>query len=652
MRKRLFAGLLSVFLIISGLTVPAEASSFFKPEPETSEETPGSPDSISDSSMQEGDLSGVPETVDLVTAYGMGDVLYTFANANGDFQMQSASLSFENSSDSFISNAAPQPIARSDSNIKYLILVDSSKSRAMVNNKNNVNKFIRSLVENESHGSVVFTVASFGGSFQVVEENITDVEKVVSLIEGLYGKEKDTDIYGSLTDALDYLDDSDRVPGDLVNLIFISDGLHDPGDSGDSGSNIIDRIPDGGNDNESPTRPEGENSPEQGSEPGESDDIAGFTSSAPTEGRFKPDSNSLEKTVADLTEKIQKMPGLVPHAVFTDNGYNPPVYNVFKAGRGKIYSLEDTKPEEAGKELVEFADNLYRTDFQVDGWPEKDTFSIRLEYVSGQRAFSSAAIDNVSVTEGEELSSEDYTEEGTAPEPVTGTEEGTESASSTEESLEDETAEDEKVLEIGKDDTEAAGTESTGTELSPEEKGETKGFPWIIVICMAAAVIIILLIVLILLRKKPKNVDSPGYYDGGQGMGGGNGPSNGYSRTENPGGAGPANSSNGMTAQAAAGSSIPLRIEILTGNYVGEGRDFNLVNELFVGKDPSCNIVFSDPDLSPRNSRIYVQNNLVYIEDLHSEYGTAISGMRIYAPNRLRSGDEVSIGEVCFRVRF
>ncbi len=635
MRKRLFAGLLSIFLIISGMTVPAEAS-FFKPDPETSEEIPGSPDSISDSAIEEGDLSGGQETVDLISAYGMGDVLYSFANANGDFNMQSAQLSFDNSSDSFISNAAPQPIARSDSNIKYLILVDSSQSRAMVSNKENVNKFVRSLVENESHGSVVFTVASFGGSFEVVEENITDVEKVVSLIGGLYGKEKDTDIYGSLTDALDYLDDSDRVPGDLVNLVFISDGLHDPGDSGNSGNAGINRISGNGIDDEGSNKP---------GEPGSLDDGADYTSSTPTEGRFFPDSESDEKAAAALTEKIEKMPGLVPHAIFTDNGYDAPVYRVFQAGRGKIFSLEDTKPEDAGKELVQFADNLYRTDFKVDGWPEKDTFSIRLEYVSGKRAFSSAAIDNVSVTEGEELSAEDYTSEGTAPEPATETEEGTESVSSTEESLEAATVEDEKVLEIGGDET-----ESTVTEPSQEGKEATEGFPWVLVIGMAAAVIVILLVVLILLRKKPQDVNQPGYHEAGQGMGPGNPPSNGLGRTENPGGvpAGPGPASNGM----AAGPSIPMRIEILTGNYMGKGRDFHLVNELFVGRDPSCNIVFSDQDVSARNSRIYVQNNLVYIEDLHSEYGTAISGMRIYAPNRLRSGDEVSIGEVCFRVRF
>lgn len=96
-----------------------------------------------------------------------------------------------------------------------------------------------------------------------------------------------------------------------------------------------------------------------------------------------------------------------------------------------------------------------------------------------------------------------------------------------------------------------------------------------------------------------------------------------------------------------------LRIEVLSGKYASKKRDFSLEHTLIIGSDRKCDIIWSEFDVSEQNTRIFIHEGVIYIEDLNSSCGTVINGMRIFAPNRLRSGDIVSIGSrVQFRIFF
>lgn len=99
-------------------------------------------------------------------------------------------------------------------------------------------------------------------------------------------------------------------------------------------------------------------------------------------------------------------------------------------------------------------------------------------------------------------------------------------------------------------------------------------------------------------------------------------------------------------------SGIFMRLEVLSGNYRGNNFEFYLKNELIIGRNKSCDISFKDKDVSGKNSRVFLHNNAIYLEDLRSQNGTAISDMRIHTQNRLRSGDIISIGSVCFTLKF
>lgn len=105
------------------------------------------------------------------------------------------------------------------------------------------------------------------------------------------------------------------------------------------------------------------------------------------------------------------------------------------------------------------------------------------------------------------------------------------------------------------------------------------------------------------------------------------------------------------TAARSSKGGIFMRLEVISGNYAGSD-ELCLTDELIVGRGSRCHIPWKDREVSPRNSRIFLRDNLIYIEDLGSQQGTALGGMRLHSPNRLRSGDEVSIGPVRFKLKF
>lgn len=105
-------------------------------------------------------------------------------------------------------------------------------------------------------------------------------------------------------------------------------------------------------------------------------------------------------------------------------------------------------------------------------------------------------------------------------------------------------------------------------------------------------------------------------------------------------------------ANNGCGSSIFMKLEVIAGRYRSNKLEFYLTDQLLIGRDRKCDIVFRDNEVSGCNSRVFIKNGFVYIEDLGSGNGTALEGMQIFAPNRLRSGDIISIGGVRFCFKF
>ena len=63
-----------------------------------------------------------------------------------------------------------------------------------------------------------------------------------------------------------------------------------------------------------------------------------------------------------------------------------------------------------------------------------------------------------------------------------------------------------------------------------------------------------------------------------------------------------------------------------------------------VGRDPSCQIVLTDVQVSRRHLRVFCRNKRWFIEDLRSSNGTLLNGRQV-REDALRDGDIVIIGE-------
>lgn len=97
---------------------------------------------------------------------------------------------------------------------------------------------------------------------------------------------------------------------------------------------------------------------------------------------------------------------------------------------------------------------------------------------------------------------------------------------------------------------------------------------------------------------------------------------------------------------------IYMRLEVISGEYTGKRNEFSLHDELTIGSARSCDLVWKEPGVEPVHARIFLREGLIYLEDLGSAQGTLLGGMRLHEANRLRSGDEITVGSVRFRMKF
>lgn len=95
-----------------------------------------------------------------------------------------------------------------------------------------------------------------------------------------------------------------------------------------------------------------------------------------------------------------------------------------------------------------------------------------------------------------------------------------------------------------------------------------------------------------------------------------------------------------------------MRLEVISGECMNLKKEYIFTDEFLIGRHRKCDLVFRNKGMELYNTKIFWKGQMIYIEDLSSKNGTALNGMRLYAPNRLRSGDEITIGAVRFKLFF
>ena len=104
---------------------------------------------------------------------------------------------------------------------------------------------------------------------------------------------------------------------------------------------------------------------------------------------------------------------------------------------------------------------------------------------------------------------------------------------------------------------------------------------------------------------------------------------------------------------AAVAGGTTVQIEVLSGLCYNASFEFNFRRGLTIGTDKDCDLVFEDPKMLPMHAVISrAAGGRITLGECAQTHNTYIGGMKIFAPNRLRSGDIVTIADTSFRVFF
>ena len=81
------------------------------------------------------------------------------------------------------------------------------------------------------------------------------------------------------------------------------------------------------------------------------------------------------------------------------------------------------------------------------------------------------------------------------------------------------------------------------------------------------------------------------------------------------------------------------------------GKNFDLGQELTIGRADKCHIVLDDTYVSQVHARIFAKGDSYYLEDLGSTNGTYLNRKRVGGPTELQRGDRVKIGKTVLEMR-
>ena len=102
---------------------------------------------------------------------------------------------------------------------------------------------------------------------------------------------------------------------------------------------------------------------------------------------------------------------------------------------------------------------------------------------------------------------------------------------------------------------------------------------------------------------------------------------------------------------------IPIDADYITVTYLsGKKRgcvDVEAMKDIYlVGTSTECDLSLEGTNIAEKHAKIYVNNGRLYIEDLDTDDGTYLNGMRLYSANRLRKDSVVTVGSVSFRIAY
>jgi pSer/pThr/pTyr-binding forkhead associated (FHA) protein len=94
----------------------------------------------------------------------------------------------------------------------------------------------------------------------------------------------------------------------------------------------------------------------------------------------------------------------------------------------------------------------------------------------------------------------------------------------------------------------------------------------------------------------------------------------------------------------------PKRAAIVEGSSTS-GKNFDLGQELTIGRSDKCHIVLDDTYVSQVHARVFARGESYFLEDLGSTNGTYLNRKRVGGATELQRGDRVKIGKTVLEMR-
>ena len=94
----------------------------------------------------------------------------------------------------------------------------------------------------------------------------------------------------------------------------------------------------------------------------------------------------------------------------------------------------------------------------------------------------------------------------------------------------------------------------------------------------------------------------------------------------------------------------PRKLAVIEGDQL-KGKNFDLTDEIIIGRADKCHIVMDDTYVSQVHARIFSKGDTYMVEDLGSTNGTYLNRRRITSPAELQRGDRVKIGKTVMEAR-
>lgn len=484
-------------------------------------------------------VSAEETSFSVVSSYYKNGKVYGFLNI--DENSDAINGRFNIIEDNFIGEMDSTPIGYSQTKceVNYMFLIDTSTS--MPQYKDQITSLADSLLKSEE-SLVNVTVCTFGEKFSLIKSGLTDTDKITKVVENLDYTEEATDICWGLIDAFDFVSSHVMDPGEVWEIVLITDG--------------IPYLSDGGN-----------------------------------------DESELESASTILSERIISAPEVVVHSICFEE-WESYTYDAVSKGKGLHEMVtSEFSAEQAGESIAKFTDSLYTVSIPYDIDLYIDHVDTNIICIDTHEIVEVKNIRNFDQLGFEFLEIEpDYIE--TPTEPAT-------SADSTT------TAMPTSVSSIV---TNASTTVATVDEIidNEHENNNTNNRFMIMAIAGAGLLVIIVAVVLILLKNKKNKNNSPND----------------------------------------DGCSIIMKLQVIEGNCLSNSFEFKLSHELVIGNSKDCDIIFADASIESRNTRVYLKDGIVYIENIGIKQNTYLEGMKLYSPNRLRSGDVISIENISFKLLF